>query len=159
VQADASHDAAPVVAYCRERDVACLGCGYNLRDTDTGVCPECGRRLLLCVDDPAARARPALWMSCAWCATVSVVTVAAEALQWHLAGGRPRPYTIGDALLAALMMLMFVYGVAGTAALALRSRLAGTHLWLRVGWGLWGALMLHIAWSALVVPIVLGMDC
>ncbi len=29
-------------AYLAERDMACLGCGYNLRGLTQTVCPECG---------------------------------------------------------------------------------------------------------------------
>jgi hypothetical protein len=29
------------------RDVACPGCGYNLRDLTGGVCPECGQEIVL----------------------------------------------------------------------------------------------------------------
>ena len=34
-----------LAAYLAERDVACPGCGYNLRGVTGGVCPECGREL------------------------------------------------------------------------------------------------------------------
>lgn len=36
-------------AYLAQRDVACPGCGYNLRGAQDTVCPECGGRIELAV--------------------------------------------------------------------------------------------------------------
>jgi hypothetical protein len=37
-------DAVELRAFLADRDVACPGCGYNLRGLTTGECPECGAR-------------------------------------------------------------------------------------------------------------------
>jgi hypothetical protein len=34
-------------AFLAERDVACPGCGYNLRNLTKNVCPECARQFFL----------------------------------------------------------------------------------------------------------------
>ena len=36
-----------LVAYLADRDVACTGCGYNLRGIRGGRCPECNEDLVL----------------------------------------------------------------------------------------------------------------
>ena len=41
-----------VAAFLAERDVACPGCGYNLRGVSAGRCPECARELALMVEQP-----------------------------------------------------------------------------------------------------------
>ncbi len=44
-------------AYLRAQDCACPGCGYNLRDLTSAVCPECGDALTLrlALEEPRLR--------------------------------------------------------------------------------------------------------
>jgi hypothetical protein len=46
---DGASDAEALVAFLRERDVACPLCRYNLRGLASARCPECGRELRLSV--------------------------------------------------------------------------------------------------------------
>ncbi len=156
-----AQDREAAAAFCRGRDVACPSCNYNLRDAVDAVCPECGRALVLRVDDPSPQRRAALWVSCAWCGTISCAYLSVEVITWRLAGGRPRRYGVQDALETALLMLMLAYTVALLVVLV-RSRgrrLAHAKTWLAVGWVLWGVTVGFIAWSALwIIPAVLAAD-
>ncbi len=42
-----------LAVYCRDRDVACPHCRYNLRDNKSRRCPECGRAIELGLHRPA----------------------------------------------------------------------------------------------------------
>lgn len=42
-------DQAILVAYLKDRDVACPECDYNLRDQTSNLCPECGRQIQLAI--------------------------------------------------------------------------------------------------------------
>ena len=46
-EASSADDAAALVEFLRERDVACPLCQYNLRGLMSPRCPECGRDLQL----------------------------------------------------------------------------------------------------------------
>jgi len=145
-------DRAAAVAFCAARDVACPGCGYNLRDSADAVCPECARALKLRVDAPAPDRRGAVRMSCAWCALLGATFLATEIMSWYLAGGRPRSYSTEDALATVAWLVMLAYGLAGLVALALSRRrpLPAPRAWLPVGWALWALCALYIAWTTLV---------
>ncbi len=45
---------AEVVAFLRGRSVGCPRCGYDLRDAQAAVCPECGEPLVLKIGSPRA---------------------------------------------------------------------------------------------------------
>lgn len=156
-------DRAAAVAFCAGRDVPCPGCGYNLRDSIDGACPECGRVLALRTDDVRAERRSALWMCAAWNLVVSTTVLGTEALQWLMFGGRPRAYSTEDALQCVLLMFMLVHGVGAVIAL-LRTRhrpLLGAIGWLRAGWALWGGAVAFILWDVLrgIAAVFAGIDC
>jgi hypothetical protein len=44
--------------YCRDRDVPCPSCGYNLRNTTSPTCPECGLSVSLGVTNAVPRVGP-----------------------------------------------------------------------------------------------------
>lgn len=48
----AGGEEALLVAFLRDRDAPCPGCGYNLRGLGAARCPECGHRLRLAVERP-----------------------------------------------------------------------------------------------------------
>lgn len=54
-------DAASLHAYLADRDVACPGCGYNLRGLMHGTCPECSQDLRLTVG--LVEPRLGLWLA------------------------------------------------------------------------------------------------
>src|SRR4051812_21337301 len=54
-------DAAALVAFLSERDVACPLCRYNLRGLPSPRCPECGRELALQVG--LTEPRQAAWLT------------------------------------------------------------------------------------------------
>ncbi len=45
--ADAGHDGALLALFLSRHDVACPGCGYNLRGVTLGKCPECAKPIEL----------------------------------------------------------------------------------------------------------------
>jgi hypothetical protein len=47
--ADPRDDTARLLEFLRGRDAPCPGCGYNLRDLQRSVCPECRHDLVLAV--------------------------------------------------------------------------------------------------------------
>jgi hypothetical protein len=47
-----------LTAWCRDRDAFCPRCGYNLRNTSSPNCPECGLALGLGVVNPVPRVGP-----------------------------------------------------------------------------------------------------
>jgi hypothetical protein len=46
---DRAPDQSELAWYLQGRDVACPGCGYNLRGLSSGTCPECNQALTLTV--------------------------------------------------------------------------------------------------------------
>lgn len=54
-------DAASLLAYLADRDVACPGCGYNLRGLLRQACPECNQDLRLTVG--LVEPRLGLWLA------------------------------------------------------------------------------------------------
>src|SRR5687768_612143 len=62
IEAAAPSDEAALLAYVRDRDVACPLCTYNLRGLTTCRCPECGRELQLSVG--LVEPRMGAWVTC-----------------------------------------------------------------------------------------------
>src|SRR5687768_2535461 len=62
IEAAAPSDEAALLAYVRDRDVACPLCTYNLRGLTTCRCPECGRELQLSVG--LLEPRIGAWVTC-----------------------------------------------------------------------------------------------
>jgi hypothetical protein len=54
-------DGAMLVSFLRDRDVACPGCGYNLRGLTNDLCPECRQQLVLHVG--LSEPRIGLWLA------------------------------------------------------------------------------------------------
>lgn len=55
---DSRRDRELIAAYLAGRDVACPTCRYSLRDCPEPICPECGSRIALTVENTAHRTRP-----------------------------------------------------------------------------------------------------
>lgn len=122
-------------AFVRGRDVACPGCGYNLRDSADGVCPECGRVLVLRASDDQRARRALLWLIFAWSTIMGAGPLAVSAAYWAVYRSFPG-YGVEAALIAAAHIAAVSYGVIGMVTLVRTRRRSfpESRWWSRAGW-------------------------
>lgn len=124
------------MAFCAGRDVACPGCGYNLRDAAEGACPECGHALLLrTADDPRAR-RTLLRLIFAWSAMIGGGPLVVYGAYWSVYGGGIPVYGLMGAAAVLADVAALIYGVVGMITLLITRRppVALSRWWTRAGW-------------------------
>ncbi len=139
-------EAGAVREYVRDRDVACPGCGYNVRGLEGDACPECGRGLRV---EIRAQGRTAGWWFGLFglCGASGVMAVVVVTIAIMVTTG-----TWDEEPLAFVAAMLAIGGLASS-ALALsrwltdvrRGAWAGAQAWV-IGFGpllaLWGAMLL-----------------
>lgn len=122
--------------------MSCPGCGYNMRDTRDGLCPECAWVMEIGVLRANRDQRPALGVSCAWC-----LLIGALFLLLSFGIGPPARSNAEEWLLAGTAASMFAYGVLGIGALCWTRHRAfrGAHRWLAIGWVLYAVFIPALA--------------
>lgn len=91
---------AEVVAFLRGRSTPCPLCGYDIKDVQRAVCPECGEPLVLKIGSPRTHFGWLLLTMAPGCfsGVAAVIVLAPIVLTlWQGIGGPPWPVVVADA--------------------------------------------------------------
>jgi len=148
-QVDVRDDAELIRAFLARRDVACPGCGYNLRGLAGTRCPECEREITLGV----SRSEQGRWRGPAVVLLGAILlALGVQIVLWlvgvGLAAGFPPLLRLSMFVLLGAMVAESV--VLARLIVALRQRVETA-----AGWGLWW-LGVHAAalWASVVVNLL-----
>lgn len=126
--------------YLQGRDTPCPFCGYNLRNTSSLRCPECGSKITLTLG--TIRVKQGAWL---WC-----VIITAMPLGFVLVTLATQLYAGQSVFLSEYerpMMKMLGYGLAGSIAALLLVAIGRGFLLRRARWA---RLLISLIWSGFI---------